>query len=91
MSTRGQTGARAFRGFIRPSVLWHVRAAGACTEHRLQALIGCHMSSLQVSLRPMLDEGLLRQSHPVKATVYSLTERGTAEAAKVEIKEVEFA
>lgn len=80
------------KGYLRPSILYHLRTiGGSATARRLEALIGTHVSSINVQLSKMVADGLLASSTPVKVPVFALTALGQAEAATVRRERVEFA
>lgn len=87
-SIRGQD----TKGYLRPSILYHMRTfCGGATAWRLEALIGTHVSSVNMQLAKMVADGLLTESTPVAVVLYTLTELGRAEAATVPRERVEFA
>lgn len=83
------------KGYLRPSILWHLLEEGTATLADLQRLIGCPRSGLsrqlqcmrtlgQVMCPPRTDGGDLR------VALYSLTPAGIEAALRVNLKDVEF-
>lgn len=80
-----------FKGYVQVSILFHLRQVGSASAHRLSALMGTSRAYILSMLARMVVAGLVLIQQPHKATLFSLTKQGAAQAATVDRKDVEFA
>lgn len=77
-------------GYLRPSILWHLKRAGSATISTLSRLMGHRTKYLHKVLRSMRDDALIVERCQSPG-VYELTAKGMAEARAVDVRDVESA
>lgn len=79
-----------YSGYMRPSILWHLRATNGATVARVAALIGLPTESILRALRPMLKDRLVAPN-PFTPGEYELTLKGLDAVRNVDVSQVECA
>jgi hypothetical protein len=86
--------AKAYQpnSYVAPSILYHLRLVGQATAERLKNLMGgTNKAYIVIVAKQLAGQGLVQITQPHAAVLYSLTERGLAEAKDVQRHKVEVA
>ena len=79
----------SFKGYLRPSILWHLMEEGTASQFALERLIGCSRDSVHRQLFAMYHAGLV--TLVANPEGYALTLAGIEAALLVEPSQVESA
>lgn len=81
-----------YNSYVAPSILYHLRLVGSASAERLKNLMGhTNKAYIVIVAKQLAGQGLVQITQPHAAVLYSLTERGQAEAKDVQRHQVEVA